>query len=245
VVVATVALFWRRRRPITVLAATTVLCVVSAAVVGTTNGMDLAVSLTLYAVAASRPNKVTWLAFGSSMVLLWAAVWVWEESLIMSETDGVEMALSTTSSRIGTIVFTTLAALLAIAIGTSVRGRRQHIADLVGRANALARDRDQQAALARASERSRIAREMHDVVAHSLSVMIALADGAGAALTKSPESSRLALDELSSTGRSALADMRRVLGVLDEPTTPFEPQPDSQDLGALIDRFRAAGMTVA
>src|SRR5690606_20605883 len=60
-----------------------------------------------------------------------------------------------------------------------------------------------------------------------------------------PESSRLALDELSSTGRSALADMRRVLGVLDEPSTPFEPQPDSQDLGALIDRFRAAGMTVS
>ena len=85
------------------------------------------------------------------------------------------------------------------------------IQGLIERANALARDRDQQSQLARAAERSRIAREMHDVVAHSLSVMIALADGAGAALAKSPERSKVALDELSATGRSALADMRRVL----------------------------------
>ncbi|NTW42187.1 MAG: hypothetical protein HGA44_20300 [Cellulomonadaceae bacterium] len=125
-----------------------------------------------------------------------------------------------------------------------MRNRRLHVAELVARGNALARDRDQQALLARAAERTRIAREMHDVVAHSLSVMIALADGAGAALDRAPDRSRAALDELSATGRTALADMRRVLGVLHEPDAPLQPQPGSDDLGELVERFRATGLPV-
>jgi len=114
-----------------------------------------------------------------------------------------------------------------------VRNRRLHLGMIVDRANALARDRERQAELARVSERNRIAREMHDVVAHSLSVMVALADGAGAALDRSPEASRAALAELSNTGRAALADMRRALGVLDDGGAPLEPQPGRLDLDAL------------
>ena len=85
-----------------------------------------------------------------------------------------------------------LLSVVAIAIGVSVRGRRPHIDALIQRANALAHDREQQAALAVAEERTRIARELHDVVAHSLTVMVALADGARAAscarLSKMPRS---------------------------------------------------------
>src|SRR5690606_25590367 len=106
---------------------------------------------------------------------------------------------------------------IAIAIGVSVRGRRQHIDALIQRANALAHDREQQAALAVAEERTRIARELHDVVAHSLTVMVALADGARAASVTDPAGAERALDALTETGRSALADMRRVLGVLRDP----------------------------
>jgi len=246
VTLTTVTLFWRRRQPVRVLAAVTVLGVATTAVTGSTHGFELAVPLMIYAVAVSRSSRATWLSFGGSTAAMGWALWLWERNLVVSAgTTGAQDVLSDPASRIAGIVAITLGGLLAVAIGTSVRGRRQHLGELISRANALARDRDQQAALARAAERSRIAREMHDVVAHSLSVMIALADGAGAALSKSPERSKVALDELSATGRSALADMRRVLGVLDEPQTPFEPQPDSQDLGELVDRFRAAGMTIS
>ena len=245
VALATVALFWRRHQPVLVLAVVTALGVVTTGVTGTTHGFELAVALTVYAVAASRRSGVTWLSFGAATLALGGALWCWERSLVVTAGPAdAQFEVSDVGTRIAGVVLVTLGGLFAVAIGTSVRGRRQHIAELISRANALARDRDQQAALARAAERSRIAREMHDVVAHSLSVMIALADGAGAALTKAPERSRLALDELSATGRSALADMRRVLGVLDEPETPFEPQPDSQDLGGLVDRFRAAGLAI-
>ncbi len=246
VVLGTVALFWRRRQPVRVLIAVVLLGVLTTVVSGGTQGFELAIALMIYAVAASRSSRATWLSFGGATVAMGVAMWVWERNLVVSgEATDAEWVLSDTGTRIAGVVAITLGGLLAVAIGTSVRGRRQHITDLISRANALARDRDQQAALARAAERSRIAREMHDVVAHSLSVMIALADGAGAALTRSPDRSKVALDELSATGRSALADMRRVLGVLDEPETPFEPQPDSQDLGGLVDRFRAAGMTIS
>jgi signal transduction histidine kinase len=138
-------------------------------------------------------------------------------------------------------------AMLGLAIGGSVRGRRLHVADLVGRANAIARDRDQQAQLAAATERARISREMHDVVAHSLTVMVALADGAKALGAKDPALAGEALDELTETGRAALADMRRVLGVLRDPdgsAAPLTPTEDVPSLEDIVERFRHAGLPV-
>jgi signal transduction histidine kinase len=102
--------------------------------------------------------------------------------------------------------------LAALLLGVTQRSRRAYLAQLVDRAERLERERDQQAQLATAAERTRIAREMHDIVAHSLSVMITLADGA--ALTDQPDQARGALHHISRTGRDALADTRRVLGVL-------------------------------
>nr|WP_277818648.1 histidine kinase [Cellulosimicrobium arenosum] len=135
-----------------------------------------------------------------------------------------------------------------MAIGSNVRARRQHVADLVDRANAIARDRDQQTRLATAAERARIAREMHDVVAHSITVMVALADGARAAGRKDPELADHALDELTATGRAALADMRRVLGVLrepdEDPDAPLVPAHENHDLEDVVERFRTAGLPV-
>jgi signal transduction histidine kinase len=87
---------------------------------------------------------------------------------------------------------------------------------------------------------------MHDIVAHSVSVMIALSDGAGAALDRAPDRSREALLELSRTGRAALADMQRVLGVFDPPeedASRAEPTaPTETDLRTIVDRYRAAGL---
>lgn len=254
VALGTLALLWRRRRPLVVAAVMTVLTVVCVALTGATQGFELGIALVLYAVAASRPPRIAWLVLTAVDLAVAASIWFWELS---SGTDDPTSPSATPSVGVGggqdevpfdarllTILGVVAFSLAAIAIGISVRNRRLHVADLVDRANAIARDRDRDAQLARASERSRIAREMHDVVAHGLSVMIALADGAGAAMEKSPERSRAALDELSATGRSALADMRRMLGVLAEDGAPFAPQPGSMDLDELVERFRTAGLNV-
>lgn len=236
----TVALFWRRRAPVATAAVIVGLVVASLALTGSTGFLELALGLVVYAIAASRPPWMAWTAFAAVVSITSLAAWRWgAEVASVATEDGRELELD---ERASTVVGIALFSLVALAIGTSVRNRRLHVTDLVERANAIARDREQHAQIARAAERSRIAREMHDVVAHSLSVMIALADGAGAALEKSPDNARLALAELSDTGRSALTDMRRVLGVLDT-DAPLEP-PGSRDLGELVERFRTAGLQV-
>jgi signal transduction histidine kinase len=131
------------------------------------------------------------------------------------------------------------------ALGVYMRTRRQHIAALHERARQLERERDQQAQLATAAERARIAREMHDVVAHNLSVMIALADGARLTTVQDPGKAERAMDAVSSTGREALAEMRRLLGVLrddEQAGTPLTPQPGIDALDGLLEQVRGAGL---
>src|SRR3954469_7459335 len=101
-------------------------------------------------------------------------------------------------------------------MGINVRNRRALLASLEERATRLERERDQQGRLAAAGERARIAREMHDIVAHNLSVMIALADGAGYMAEQDPQRAARAMEQVSGTGRHALGEMRRLLGVLRE-----------------------------
>ncbi len=104
--------------------------------------------------------------------------------------------------------------LIAWALGDSMRYRRAYYANLEERAARLERDRDAQAKIAAAAERARIARELHDVVAHNVSVMVVQADGAAYALGSDPARTREALAAISATGRQALAEMRALLGVL-------------------------------
>ena len=267
-VLGCVALVWRRRRPVVVAGVMAGLGAASLALVGHIGVFDLGLALALYAVAAARPPRVMWATFGVVVLVVAGAIWTWEQQEVVDAATslGLEVdpepadadadpsaapgpgpgpaPLGSAQTRALSISGLLVGNLVAVSIGSSVRNRRLHVAELIERTNALARDRDQQARLARAAERSRIAREMHDVVAHSITVMIALSDGATAALTRSPELSRTALDELSSTGRSALADMRRVLGVLDDDGAPLAPQPGSLDLAALVERFRTAGLPV-
>lgn len=126
--------------------------------------------------------------------------------------------------------------LLAAGLGAWVRGTREHQAEI--RAWAMRR-----AELASVQERNRIAREMHDVVAHSLTVMVALSDGAAKVAPKDPDRAQQVLGELSRTGRTALADMRRVLGVLRETAgASLAPSPGTESLHSLVAGFRAAGL---
>jgi signal transduction histidine kinase len=138
-------------------------------------------------------------------------------------------------------------AVAAAGAGIVMRQRRELLASLRERADRLEQERDQQGHLAAAAERARIAREMHDIVSHNLTVMIALADGASYAMEASPDQARPAVERISATGRQALGEMRRLLGVLrDEPAAgPLEPQPSLTRLDALISQVEAAGIPVA
>jgi signal transduction histidine kinase len=129
--------------------------------------------------------------------------------------------------------------------GLYVNTRRAYLAELRDRAQRLEREQDQASALAAAVERARIAREMHDSVAHHLTVIVTLSDGALAAVTRAPAQACDAIRGVSSTAREALAETRRLLGVLREDGQELrQPLPGLTDLDGLFTRVRAAGLPV-
>ena len=128
-------------------------------------------------------------------------------------------------------------------LGYYVRTRRAYVAALVDRAERLERERDQQAQLATAAERARIAREVHDIVAHNIAVMTALADGAAYTAEASPGQGAALMRQVSETGRSALTEMRRLIGVLRDPPG-HSPQPALDDIDDLLAAVRDAGLPV-
>jgi signal transduction histidine kinase len=227
-------LVWRRRAPVlvfwTVLGlAGAALATAPPAVVQGVYPESLAV-VAIYTVARYRPRRYLWPAIAVLEGILVVAAW-------QQEQRWTSLALGTSA----------LAA--TVLLGVTVSTRRAYLAELEERARRLERERDQQAQLAAATERARIAREMHDIVAHNLAVMIALADGAAFAATVAPDRAADAMQQVSETGRQALAEMRRLLGLLHDgqpPTAPSElvPQPGLDDLDVLVDQIRAAGVRV-
>ncbi|WP_435856888.1 sensor histidine kinase [Streptomyces rubiginosohelvolus] len=133
-----------------------------------------------------------------------------------------------------------------VLLGIAVRTRREYTEALVERAHRLEHERDQQARLAAAAERTRIAREMHDIIGHNLSVITGLADGGAYTARKNPERAGQALDAIGTTSRQALSELRRLLGVLrdDHPDAERAPQPTLDELTPLIERVRRAGLPV-
>ncbi|HEX6933745.1 MAG TPA: histidine kinase [Streptosporangiaceae bacterium] len=179
---------------------------------------DLSIVVLVYTLAAytTRRLSVTGLGiclFGSAAELgrmYTRAIWVHVPNWVIT----------------GTILFAG-PSLIAWVLGDSMRYRRAYYANLEERAARLERDRDAQARIAASAERARIARELHDVVAHNVSVMVVQADGAAYALGSDPARAREALAAISATGRQALAEMRALLGVLrksdDAPARPPVP----------------------
>ncbi|MFE7129604.1 sensor histidine kinase [Streptomyces sp. NPDC057638] len=145
-------------------------------------------------------------------------------------------------------VVLTVPFVLAWVLGDSVRTRRAYFAQLEERAMRLEKEREAQSKVAVAAERARIARELHDVVAHNVSVMVVQADGAAYVLDAAPDQAKQALSTISTTGRQALAEMRRLLGVLrtgDDPESgEYVPQPDVGQIEELVEQVRKAGLTV-
>ncbi|MGK5684351.1 sensor histidine kinase [Actinoplanes sp. URMC 104] len=135
----------------------------------------------------------------------------------------------------------------AYAVGDGVRSRRAHLAAVEQRTADLAREERQRAALAVAAERARITRELHDVVAHGMSVMVVQAQGAAAALDRHPERTATALQHVIDTGRSSLAEMRRLLAAgRGDPTddATLAPLPGIGAVPAMVDQLRSAGMRI-
>ncbi|MFJ3899938.1 sensor histidine kinase [Streptomyces sp. NPDC090025] len=168
----------------------------------------------LFHIALTRPPRA----------LLWAAALLVPPLVI----GGLRFQADTWDAHASPAVWSYLFVAL---LGITVRSRRE--------------ERDQEVRLAAADERARIAREMHDIIGHNLAVITGLADGGRYAAAKNPERAAQALDAIGTTSRQALAELRRLLGVLgDEETAVRSPQPGLDELPALIDGVRRAGLPV-
>jgi signal transduction histidine kinase len=218
-------LAWRRRAPIIVFL---IIAVVAFAqwLAGLELFADVALLAALYTVAACRPQRT---AVAGAFIL---------------EGGAVLAAARWGASALATFAFLSGLVVAALACGLYVRARRLYVGGLVERAARLEFERDQQALLAASAERARISREMHDVVAHSLAVVVSLANGAAAKLARDPEQSREALESISDLGRQALADTGRLLSVLraEEGATTRAPQPGIEQIGDLVDRAASTGL---
>jgi signal transduction histidine kinase len=161
---------------------------------------------------------------------------------------GVQMVLQDESMQqmLIALTVTVLALALCWALGEFVGARRAYQAEVEQRLALLEVERDHQARIAVADERARIARELHDVVAHAVSVIVVQADGAAYAVRSQPELAERAVKTISSTGREALTELRRLLGVLrsEEAGGELTPQPGTQSLSELAERVRAVGLPV-
>ena len=227
----TLPLIFRRRAPMTVFLVMAAVALVQWFVTGPLLA-DCALLVALYTVAA----ECEWL-------LVLAAALIIEVGVVMATvrwTPGGNVVKS--------FVFLSGLAFAALLAGVVVRALGGQLEWLAERAVRLELERDQQASLAAAAERARIAREMHDVVSHNIQVMVTLADAAAAA--RDPQRAAEAMHEVSGTGRQALTDMRRMLGVLrEEPAPaaplPYAPQPGLDELGALVERVRGTGLPVS
>lgn len=218
---------FRRLAPVAAFVAVGLIAAIGWAV-GDLLGGDVAVLLVLYTIAAHRARAF---AIGGALAVEAGVI------LAVARFAGPQWPR-----------FLLLLSVLVVAaawLGISQQARRSHLAALVDRADRVEREAEQQAQLATAAERTRIAREMHDIVAHSLSVMVALADGA--ALTEEVDQARSVMRQVARTGREALADTRRVLSVLRTEADPAQraPLPGLDALESLLAAVRSTGLNTS
>lgn len=237
----TLPVAWRRRRPVLVLAIT-VLATVLAAATGPSSGVGFGVLIATYSVAVYADRRQSVAALAVTMTAVTVVL-----ILVLASTPDVPPAFYPVGMVVAWMIFGAVWVL-----GDLVRSRGRAVEELRQRNVELEAEREENARLAVADERARIARELHDAVAHSLSVMVVQAGAARRALeTAEPggeaaaERARGALATIEATGRDTLGEMRRVVGAL-RPTgnEPYEPQPSLDQLDRLLTTVRAAGLPV-
>ncbi|WP_407564273.1 sensor histidine kinase [Streptomyces sp. 184] len=239
------AMPWRRRHPFAVFCGVAALTFVHDAY-GMALASVIAIGVALHNVALRQPLSR----------LLWVAA-------VLAVNIGAEALREPPENYLRAYLPAVAVVATIIMSGITVRTRREYVASLLDRAERLEVERDHRARLAAAAERARIAREMHDIVAHNLSVIVGLADGgayaargAGRAAAKgagdrpqdgAAERPAQALEAISATGREALGELRRLLGVLHERgpgPAHLAPQPGLAELEPLLQRVREAGLPV-
>jgi signal transduction histidine kinase len=223
-------LYWRRRQPFPAF-------LVSAAIELTEGllhagvGAGVILLVMLFGVASRASWRALAWAAGITVTLLVAEIF-WIAPVTEMRTTVLFLVLGTSTA--------------AVASGVAVRTRRAYLIALEDRAARLEVERDQRARLAVAEERARVAREMHDIVGHHVSVIVGLADGGATLSATRDEQTAEPLRLIGETGRQALAELRRVVGVLrEEDADPqLSPQPGIDDLDRLLPTVRAAGLPV-
>jgi signal transduction histidine kinase len=216
-------LFWRRQQPLIVLAIVTAASVANALAYSTL--APFAAALAIYTVASSLPRRRALVSTVSAAALL--------------------LAVGGSTVNAGQLLPHAILFAGAWAIGDSLGARRAYTRELEEKADRLEREQEIQAARAVAEEQTRIGRELHDVIAHSLSVMVVQAAAANDVFDSRPERAREALREIEATGRGALGELRRLLGAVRGGSTDFAPPPGLDQLDALVAQVRSAGLEVA
>ncbi len=231
-VVAGGALVARRTAPLAVLAATLAATVAIVALDNDPSGVSVAIAL--YTTAALRERRV------SLAALVVTAAIAATGSAVTADTPGRE-----TSAWFGAII----AVILTVgiwALGAYAQTQRRYRRELQERAASAEREREQLARIAVHEERAAIARELHDIVAHSVSVMLVGVRGARDVLRASPEVAEETLARVERSGEQSLTELRRILALLREPerTAESRPQPSLAELNELVASYRAAGLPV-
>jgi signal transduction histidine kinase len=233
VLLLSLPLAWRRRHPL---------------------GVNLAVgALSAVYGAAPLPDLVTPVPLGGVVAMYTLVAWCdFRTAVIVGVVTGISVVtvawLPETNTDLLDFSFTTLLLAGAWVLGYSAQIRRAYTAELEARAALLARERDFEARRAVTAERARIARELHDVIAHHVSMMVVQAEAGPVAAERDPPRAVRAFATIADIGREALVEMRRLLGVLRSETgelgVNLAPQPGVAQLPILVEQTREAGLEV-
>lgn len=227
-------LAFRRRYPLATLLVVGAGCMVQLASVSTFLPSQIAVPIAIYSAAVHGNRFTSWLGLGFGVL----GALLGTLAYIPHNTSNVLPNI---------MAFCALAAIVVLAwvVGEMTKHRRDLVRTLNARTQRLERENQTERALAAADERNRLAREMHDIVAHSLSVMIAQADGGRYAIDSHPDLAKESLATIASTGRGALAEMRTLLGILrQDDDAALRPAPTLADIPDLLQNAEHSGIAV-
>jgi signal transduction histidine kinase len=232
VLLQTLPLAWRRRRPLAI-----------SLVVGAASAV--------YG-AAPYPDLGLAIAPGGLVALYTAAAWCRRRTALLIGAAvavgvAVVMLLPGTDADVVDVAVAALALVTAWVLGDRARIQRAWTAELQDRAARLERERASDARRAVAEERTRIARELHDVVAHHVSMMVVQAEAGPVVVERDPSRATGAFDSISVTGRQALVELRRLLGVLrgsGDAAPSLAPQPGLAEVPALVEQVGRTGLAV-
>src|SRR5579885_2198441 len=207
--------------------------------------VDLGLAAATFAVGAAAATRhahpVAGIVLGAlaSLVLLWRRRRPAE--VVAAVAAATVATLLVAGQELGTTAFHALFLAAAWFLGDSVGSRRAYVREIEEKAARLERERESEARRAVAEEQARIARELHDIVAHALSVIVVQAGAADDVFERAPGRARAAIRAIDAAARNALADLRRVLGTIQE-EVEYRPQPGLAALDGLIEPVRATGV---